>query len=104
MLSSKIKDLKIRRKFFNSEKLKRVEKFVFVNTLSKGISNDDSRSVAALILERTNFNKNSKVKITRRCIINNRSRAVVRPYGISRIYLRELLQFGLLPGYSKAVW
>ncbi len=103
MLSSKIKDLKIREKFSNSEKLKRVEKFVFVNALSKDTSNNDE-NVAALTFERINLNKNSKVRITRRCVVNNRNRSVIRPYGISRTYLRELLQFGLLPGYSKAVW
>lgn len=104
MLSSKIKDLKIRKRFSKVEKLKRVEKFIFVNTLNKQSLNYNNKETVAFTLKKINFSKDSKVKITRRCIMNNRNRSVIRPYGISRIYLRELLQFGLLPGYSKAVW
>ena len=46
----------------------------------------------------------SKVRITNRCVINNRSRGVFRPFGISRVLMRNLMHFGVLPGYSKAVW
>ena len=35
---------------------------------------------------------------------DNRGRGVLRPYGISRTLMRELMQFGVIPGYSKAVW
>jgi len=46
----------------------------------------------------------SKTKVVRRCILTNRGRACTRPYNISRMVLRELLQFSILPGYQKAVW
>ena len=104
MLSSKIKDLKNRRKFCNTEKLQRIDKFIFVNTLSNKGDQDIERLWTAFRSVDSFNKKNSKVRITRRCVINNRSRSVVRPFGISRIHLRELLQFGLVPGYSKAVW
>ena len=42
--------------------------------------------------------------ITRRCLLTNRSRAIYRPFGLSRLVLRDLIQFGLLPGYTKAIW
>jgi len=42
--------------------------------------------------------------MTNRCVLNNRGRGVLRPYGISRTLMRELMQFGVIPGYSKAVW
>ena len=45
-----------------------------------------------------------RVRMVNRCVINNRSRGVFRPFGISRVLMRTLMQFGLLPGYSKAVW
>jgi len=46
----------------------------------------------------------SKTKVVRRCILTNRGRSCTRPYNISRMVLRELLQFSILPGYQKAVW
>ena len=46
----------------------------------------------------------SKTKIVRRCILTNRGRSSTRPFNISRMVLRELLQFSILPGYQKAVW
>jgi len=46
----------------------------------------------------------TSIRISNNCIFNNRSKSVLRPYGISRILIRDLMQFGVLPGYSKAVW
>lgn len=46
----------------------------------------------------------SKTKIVRRCIMHNRARSSTRSFGISRIKFRELLQFGIIPGYKKSVW
>jgi len=48
--------------------------------------------------------KISKTKLFRNCIITDRSRAILRPYGLSRCALKELIQFGRLPGYKKSVW
>jgi small subunit ribosomal protein S14 len=48
--------------------------------------------------------KISKTKLYRNCIMSGRPRAVYRPYGISRCGLKELIQFGRLPGYTKSVW
>ena len=104
MLSLKKKDLKFRQKFLNNEQLKRVNKFLFVNTLNSNKSSDLEKTFTVFSRDNLNRGLDSKVKITRRCIINNRNRSVIRPFGISRVYLRELLQFGLLPGYTKAVW
>ena len=104
MLSLKKKDLKVRQKFLNNEQLKRVNKFLFVNTLNSNKISDLEKTFTVFSRDNLNRGLDSKVKITRRCIINNRNRSVIRPFGISRVYLRELLQFGLLPGYTKAVW
>ena len=104
MLSLKKKDLKVRQKFLNNEQSKRVNKFLFVNTLNNNKTSDLERTFTVFSRNSLNRSLDSKVKITRRCIINNRNRSVIRPFGISRVYLRELLQFGLLPGYTKAVW
>lgn len=105
MLSLKKKDLKVRQKFLNNEKTKRVDKFLFINTLNSNKKMDNSEKTFNVFCRKElNRSLDSKVRITRRCIINNRNRSVIRPFGISRVYLRELLQFGLLPGYTKAVW
>jgi len=48
--------------------------------------------------------KSSKVKLFRNCIMTRRSRAVYRPYGLSRCALKELIQSGKLTGYTKAIW
>ena len=104
MLSLKKKDFKIRQKFLNTEHARRVNKFLFVNALSEKKSVSLEKIFTAFYKKSPNRRLSSKVRITRRCVINNRNRSVVRPFGISRVYLRELLQFGLLPGYSKAVW
>ena len=104
MLSLKKKDLKVRQKFLNNEKTKRVKKFLFINTLYIKKIDNSEKTFNVFCKKELNRSLDSKVRITRRCIINNRNRSVIRPFGISRVYLRELLQFGLLPGYTKAVW
>jgi len=104
MLSAKIKDLKKRKAFTFSENDQKIEKFIFINILNKK-EVDSKKKLSSLFYLQSSLNKSkSKVKITRRCVINNRGRSVIRPFGLSRIYLRELLQFGVVPGYCKAVW
>lgn len=48
--------------------------------------------------------KISKTKLYRNCIQTGRSRGVYRPFGLSRCALKELIQFGRLPGYTKSIW
>jgi len=105
MLFSKLKDIKIRKSFHKIEKLKKVRKFLFINLLNSNLISYQKKSVILFLLKKKfkNLSK-SKVKIVRRCVINNRSRGVLRSFNISRIFLRELMQFGIIPGYSKAVW
>jgi ribosomal protein S14 len=107
MLSKKIKDIKIRESFHKIEKLKKLKKFVFINLLNK--KEHDSLLLRNFFLIFFSKNKQkmlnkSRVRITNRCVINNRNRGVLRSYSISRILLRNLMQFGVIPGYSKAVW
>jgi len=101
MLSLKVKDNKIRQKFHRLEDKKRINKFLFINLLNQKSAN--KKRTACLVKGLLN-KRISKVRINRRCVINNRGRSSIRSLGISRVHLRELLQFGLVPGYSKAVW
>jgi ribosomal protein S14 len=101
MLASKIKDLRERKAFQSLEKSKIIKKFIFFSLLNEDSS---KKKLSLLILSSLKLKKISKTRVVRRCILTNRNRGVLRPFGISRIYLRELMQFGLIPGYSKAVW
>ncbi len=103
MLFAKIKDYKLRLNFSKVEKLKKVNKFIKITLLSKTFKNTKRVYLLKAIykVKESSFYKN---RIHRRCILTNRSRGVYRFSGISRNSLRELLQFGIIPGYKKAVW
>ena len=46
----------------------------------------------------------SKVRIKHRCDLTGRSRSVYRKFRLSRIALRDMANFGLIPGMTKASW
>lgn len=98
MLFKKIKDLKIRKEFKRNEVQNITLKFVSTNFLAQ--NKDKIRCHSFSDLKQKNF---SKTKIVRRCILTNRSRGSLRPFNISRTKLRELLQFGIFPGYKKSI-
>lgn len=108
MLFAKIKDIKLREKYNKFEKNKLINKFLFINLLNKKVKDTSNINLKkcniVLLQNQLNNKRNSKVRIVRRCIFNNRNRGVLRSFGISRIYLKELIQFGVVPGYSKSVW
>jgi ribosomal protein S14 len=105
MISKQFKSLKLRKSVFKDEISKKINKFLFINLLNRTKCLDTKSKLIFLFLkQKTNSKKTSKVLVTNRCVFNNRSRGVYRPFGISRNLLRELMQFGLVPGYSKGVW
>lgn len=106
MLSAKIQDLKIRKAFAKIEKIKKIKKFLFVHLLNTTNTNLIERNflLISLLKIQNKYNFKTRVRMTNRCVLNNRNRGVFRPYGISRILMRDLMQFGVLPGYTKAVW
>jgi ribosomal protein S14 len=100
MLAKKIKDIKFR-KFFKKEELKnKVNSFLFINQLNK-------KNMSLNLIKTSVFLKKKKTyknQIVRRCIINNRNRSSLKHFNISRILLRDMFLFGVVPGYKKAVW
>lgn len=106
MLSTKISDLKTRKLFYRVEKLKKVKKFLFINCLNnpKMRCAHKSSLLISFLKEKQKLKEKTKIRITNICIFNNRNKGVLRPYGISRILLRNMFQFGVIPGYAKAVW
>ncbi len=104
MLSSKIKDFKLRRKSYNTEISKNTSRFMFINILNnKDLPLSHKKKALYYLIKILNKGE-SKTKIVRRCALTTRSRVSHRKLGISRIKLREMLSAGVLPGYSKAVW
>lgn len=103
MVLAKIKDIRNREIFFKKELLKRKLKFLFTNLVNKNNKAQQNSKNIYFFLKLKN-RKNSKTKLLRRCIFNNRSRGSLRAFGVSRILLREMFQFGIVPGYKKAVW
>ena len=107
MIFSQVKDLKIRIKYKKIEKIRNLKKFIITNLLSSSIKNydTDKKRIRFLFSISKLQSKNlSKVKIVRRCILTNRGRGIIRPYHFSNSIFRNLNQFGLIPGYRKAVW
>ena len=105
MLSAKTKDIKLRQQFFLLEKKTKINKFLSYNLLAspnKTISN--KAFITFQLLKAKTLKKVSKIKFNNRCISSNRSRGVVRSHSLSRIVMRDLLQFGIIPGFRKSVW
>lgn len=46
----------------------------------------------------------SKIRVRNRCKVTGRPRGYYRKFQMSRISLRELAAFGLIPGIKKSSW
>jgi len=46
----------------------------------------------------------SKVRVRNRCNVTGRPRGYYRKFGLSRVALRELANFGQVPGVVKSSW
>jgi ribosomal protein S14 len=103
MNSNKIKNLKIRNKFFIFENKKLIWKFLYINLLSiKSLSKKNFLKLFLTI--KNNLIKISKVQIKNKCVLTGRNRSVNKKFSISRIEMRNLMKFGVIPGFKKAVW
>ncbi len=54
--------------------------------------------------ENSKLRRRDLIRITRRCRLCGRPRAVYRKFGICRICFRNLASDGLIPGVRKASW
>jgi ribosomal protein S14 len=107
MLYLKIKDIKNRTAFFRSENRQKIYKYIFINIRNKTKSSKTFDILLFNFLQqysKNNFKLYSKTRLLRRCVMSNRNRSVFRPFGFSRIVLKNFMSFGILPGYKKAVW
>lgn len=101
----KFKDNKFRKSFKHFEYKYKLRSFLYKNILTYIYRNSFSINYKKMIFFQIlkKKKKNFLTKIVRRCIITNRSKAI-RPFKISRILAREMMGFGIIPGYKKAVW
>jgi len=101
MLYLKEKDLKIRKKFFKFEKINKINKYL----LTIALKNKNFNNIIKILLKiQKRSCKISKTKLNGRCLLTNRNKGVNKSYLVSRIVLRNLMQFGIVPGFKKAVW
>jgi len=91
------KNTKLRALFKKVELQTKIKKFILIN-LAQSLK---QRSIA---LRHLKFSTISKTKLKRYCVISGRSKGVSREYSISRIQFKEMIKFGIIPGYRKAVW
>ena len=86
------------RSFFKKVELKtKIKKFLVIN-LSNSLKHRQ------LTYNYFKFSTLSKTKLKRYCVLTGRSKGVSRDYSISRLQFKEMIKFGILPGYHKAVW
>lgn len=102
----KIKDQKLRSIFRPLELKLKLKKFILINISLFLFKNKNFSAVQKKLIYYQMLKKKKKSllnKIVRRCVITNRSKSI-RFFKISRIQSKELISFGILPGYKKAVW
>jgi small subunit ribosomal protein S14 len=87
---------------------KLVDKYAERRAELRAILRDPERSIDEKFAAQERFAKlprnSCPTRITRRCELTGRARAVYRKYNISRIKLRELAHKGQLPGVRKSSW
>jgi ribosomal protein S14 len=93
-----IKDKKLRLSFLKIEIKLKLKKFISINLLTSNFSINNK--FFYLFLKKK---KSILSKIVRRCVLTNRSKSI-RSFKVSRIQSKELISFGVIPGYKKAVW
>jgi ribosomal protein S14 len=98
MLFRKIKDVKYRKRFQKSELFNISLKCVYAYYFNKNKNLDKYPN----FLTKLKQMGSSKTRVVRRCILTNRGRGSIRPFNISRSKLRELFQYGIIPGYKKS--
>jgi succinate dehydrogenase (ubiquinone) iron-sulfur subunit len=50
------------------------------------------------------YKKCSRVRIVNRCLLSSRAGGVIRDFRMSRMFFRELANFGQLAGFMKSSW
>jgi ribosomal protein S14 len=104
MLYLKKKNNRSRLSFYKIEKSRVLSKFVVCYSQNKKIKSSIQTIKKIKFFQCNFFNEKSRVRLNNRCIFTIRSNSVYKKYNSSRFILREFIQFGMIPGFKKAVW
>ncbi len=92
----------------NLKRIKMAEKYSNRYLKLKAIADDKSVSPEERFQARQKLNElprnASRVRIKNRCKITGRSRGVYRKFGLCRNVLRDMANFGEIPGLVKSSW
>jgi ribosomal protein S14 len=106
MIFSQFKDKQLRSDYLKTEHKTKINKFLNINILSK-LSYFKNKNFKQICIIKSNLGikkKFFKTKIVRRSLFADHSKNNNRKLNFSRFVFRDLLKFGLVPGYKKAVW
>lgn len=100
MKANTIKNIRSRNSFFKNETEILIKKFMYVNFLN----NTDLKKNLPFRYLLNKKNLISKVNFKNKCVLTGRNNAINNRLNLSRIQLRRMISFGVIPGYKKAVW
>jgi ribosomal protein S14 len=103
MKLAKKADILRRKEFYRLEQENKKQKFFCINMFNFQTFKKSNFLSTVLFLSQLKIKKSNKIKLIRRCVLNNRSKSI-RKFSMSRIVLREYLLLGLMPGYTKCSW
>lgn len=104
MILSKNKDKLLRKKLNRIELRKKELKIVFVRLMSDSSLSAEKKKLVVKQLVKKLHERTSKSKVMKRCLLTNKARVMHKSFKVSRVKLKDMLEFGLVPGYKKAVW
>lgn len=90
-----------KKKYLKLEYQKNINKFmsIYLNNNKLSVLNFNKYTC---FLKKKKSISNAKIKSI--CALTNRTKSVNNKFNISRIIFREMLCFGIFPGFKKAVW
>ena len=105
MLSSKAKDLKTRQLLLEVENSKLIHKFIFRSYLNNPLFKKRKNIFLFKYLKKfSNIKIKASTRVLNKCVLSNRNQKTFSHFRTSRLVTKDLLSFGLIPGYKKAVW
>ena len=92
----------------NKRRRRMVARYAERRTELKRVARDPSMTLEERFQARLKLaelpRNSSAVRVRNRCEVTGRPRAFYRKLGLSRIALRDLANFGQIPGMTKASW
>lgn len=106
MKANSVQNFKIRKNYYTFELEQKTNKFLSRQLLNSLPNKKQKRCLYVMMkyLNNKNSLKYSKTQVKNQCVITGRNNSINKHYSLSRITLRNLLSYGIIPGYKKAAW